>query len=378
MSGEELSITLSTDIPGSMDSHIIKWHVTDGCGNNGSCTSTLMVVDNKPPTPYCLNVSTALMDNGELELWACDFDLGSFDNCSTTLKFTFNDNYDSPEDDPEYNEDTKCSSRLFTCDDLPAVPGEPISIDIYVWDDKDNYDYCTVTLTLLDNTDFCDDGGSSAKLDIVGKIRTHDGKSIENVEVVATSTSPEFPKIDYTDDNGLYAFNDSPALYNYTLTPELDNDYLNGVTTLDILLMQKHVLGTQVFDTPYKFIAADINSDQTVSAIDLVELRKLILGIYPEFPANKSWRFVDENQVLNPTQPWPFNELVNVNSLMQNLLSEDFVGVKIGDVNASVTPNFGNIDSENRSGETIEFVTEQMEDGKIAFIAGEGFDEVYG
>jgi len=340
MSGEELSITLSTDIPGSMNSHIIKWYVTDGCGNSSSCTSTLMVVDNKPPTPYCLNVSTALMDNGELELWACDFNLGSFDNCSTTLKYTFNDNYDSPEEDPQFDEDTNCSARLFTCDDLPAVPGEPIFLDIYVWDEKDNYDYCTVTLTLLDNTGSCDD--TAAKLDIVGKIRTEDGKNVENVEVVATSNSPEFPKTDYTDDNGLYAFNDSPALFNFTLTPELDNDYLNGVSTLDILLMQKHVLGTQVFDTPYKFIAADINNDQTVSAIDL------------------------------------FNEIIYINSLMQNLLSEDFVGVKIGDVNHSVTPNFANIDSDTRSGETLEFVTEQMEDGKIAFMAGEGFDDVHG
>ncbi len=377
MSGEELSITLSEDIPGSMNNHIIKWHVTDGCGNDGSCTSVLMVVDNKPPTPYCLNVSTALMDNGELELWACDFNLGSFDNCSTTLKYTFNDNYDSPEEDPLYDDNTKCSSRLFTCDDLPAIPGEPITLDIYVWDDKDNYDYCTVTLTLLDNTGSCD-VVSSSKLDLGGKIRTEDGKDIENVEVLATSNSSEFPKTDYTDDNGLYAFNDVPALYDYTVDPSLDNNYLNGVTTLDILLMQKHVLGLQVLNSPYKMIAADINNDQSISAIDLIELRKLILGIYPEFPANDSWRFVDADQNLNSIQPWPFDELIQINPLSQNSISEDFIGVKIGDVNGSVSPNFTNIDSENRSGETLEFVTEQMEDGKIAFKAGKGFDDVYG
>ncbi len=377
MSGEELSITLDSDIPGSMNNHIIQWYVTDGCGNGGSCSSNLMVVDNKPPTPYCLNVSTALMDNGELEIWACDFDLGSFDNCSTTLKFTFNDNYDSPEEDPKFDEDTNCSYRLFTCDDLPAVAGEPITLDIFVWDEKDNYDYCTVTLTLVDNTGSCDDN-SAAKLDVLGKIRTEDGKSVENVEVVASSNSPEFPKVEYTDENGQYAFDDNPALFNYTLTPELDNDHLNGVTTLDILLMQKHILGTQVFDSPYKYIAADINNDQSVSAIDLVELRKIILGIYPEFPVNKSWRFVDESQVLIPTQPWPFSELIQINGLMQNLLSEDFVGVKVGDVNESVTPNFANIVSDTRTGQTLEFVTEQMEDGKIAFIAGEGFNDVYG
>ena len=54
-----------------------------------------MVVDQKAPTPYCVSISTALMANGGVELWAIDFDLGAFDNCTAQedLLFTFGDSF---------------------------------------------------------------------------------------------------------------------------------------------------------------------------------------------------------------------------------------------------------------------------------------------
>jgi hypothetical protein len=47
-------------------------------------------------------------------------------------------------------------------------------------------------------------------------------------------------------------------------------------------------------------IAADVNNDGKVSASDLTELRKLILGIYNELPNNSSWRFPIE-KTMNST-----------------------------------------------------------------------------
>ena len=80
--------------------HKVSWKVTDGCHNHTTCHQPVMVVDKKPPTPYCLSLSTALMadpdGNGPLrpmvELWAIDFNVGSFDNCTPQedLLFTFN------------------------------------------------------------------------------------------------------------------------------------------------------------------------------------------------------------------------------------------------------------------------------------------------
>ena len=60
-SGDEVSITIPETMGASNFNHRVVWRVTDGCGNVTSCESTFMVVDKKPPTPYCVSLSSALM-----------------------------------------------------------------------------------------------------------------------------------------------------------------------------------------------------------------------------------------------------------------------------------------------------------------------------
>ncbi len=66
----------------------------------------------------------------------------------------------------------------------------------------------------------------------------------------------------------------------FQINVERNDAYRNGVSTLDLVRIQKHLLGIEPLTSPYDLIAADANNSQSVSAIDLVELRKLILGIY--------------------------------------------------------------------------------------------------
>ena len=71
------------------------------------------------------------------------------------------------------------------------------------------------------------------------------------------------------------------------------------MSTLDLVDIQRHLLGLDPLDSPYKMIAADANNSESLTAIDLVEIRKLILGLYLEFPNNASWRFVDKDFVFS-------------------------------------------------------------------------------
>ena len=93
----------------------------------------------------------------------------------------------------------------------------------------------------------------------------------------------------------------------YAIEPKRLDQPKNGVSTLDLVRIQKHLLGKELFDSPYQYIAADANNNEQVSAIDMIEIRKLILGIYLEYPNNDSWRFVDKQyQFADPQSPWPF------------------------------------------------------------------------
>jgi hypothetical protein len=57
------------------------------------------------------------------------------------------------------------------------------------------------------------------------------------------------------------------------VTASRDDNHKNGVSTLDMVQIQKHLLGIVPFTDPYQFIAADVNNSQSVSTIDLVEIR---------------------------------------------------------------------------------------------------------
>jgi len=80
--GAPVSVELPDGIPASKIWHRAVWRFYDGCGNTASATRYFQIADKKAPTPYCLNLSTAVMENGMVELWAIDFDAGSFDNCT--------------------------------------------------------------------------------------------------------------------------------------------------------------------------------------------------------------------------------------------------------------------------------------------------------
>ncbi len=186
---------------------------------------------------------------------------------------------------------------------------------------------------------------------VSGRIITEDSEEIEGVHVSLEGVDEIF---DMTEDSGEYAFPDMPIGGDYMVRPFKNDDHNNGVSTLDLVLVQRHILGLGDLDSPYKMIAADVNYNQGISAADIVILRKVILGVYPEFPSNNSWRFIDaEFNFADPANPWLDNlpedyEITTLNSDMDI----DFVGVKTGDVNESVSANAESINTETRNDNT--------------------------
>jgi hypothetical protein len=124
------------------------------------------------------------------------------------------------------------------------------------------------------------------------------------------------------------------------LSASKNDDVLNGVNTLDILLIQQHILGLNAITDAHNLIAANVNDDARISGADLIELRKVILGIESEFPNNQSWRFVDaQESLVDGVLAVDYNETIEVLDIQANVSDQDFVAIKIGDVNGTAIPN---------------------------------------
>ena len=314
------------------------WSAEDGCGNWSHCEYLIRLEDCKQPSPVCINgLSTVVMPiGGQVTIWAKDFNASSFDDCTpaSQLLFSFSGTSYQP-------------SFTYTCDNVPAF-GVQLAVDIWVadggtddncngqisWNER-NKDFCTTTIVITDNAHVCDTTGSI----LAGQILTEQGDAVSKVSVTLTSPGQIFPAF-VTGTDGKFQFDHLFPERNYTITPERNDNPKNGVSTLDLVRIQKHLLGREEFTSPYQFIAADANRSNSVSAIDLVELRKLILGIYSELPANKSWNFVEKKFIMeNPMHPWPYNGAISIENLEGNIYDNDFVGIKVGDVNNSAQAN---------------------------------------
>jgi hypothetical protein len=118
--------------------------------------------------------------------------------------------------------------------------------------------------------------------------------------------------------------------------------YTNGVDFADLTAIANFIFFGGF--TEYQKIAADASKSNCISTFDIVEIRKLILGIYQDYPSNSSWRYVDRTHVFPPPTNYscistPFPESVNViGPPIGNLGIARFIAVKIGDVNGSAIP----------------------------------------
>lgn len=238
---------------------------------------------------------------------------------------------------PANPDGTPQQSVTFTCDELGTQ-----YVELWVRDMAGNFSICETYAIIQDNFGIC----SSTMASVAGSVQTENSDGLEDVHINLEGTHPAQPPVsmfDVSDPNGLYGFpNALPFGTDMTITPSKENDPLNGVSTFDLVLINKHILGQAPLSSPYQFIAADINRSKSVTTFDVVELRKLILGIYTGFPQNTSWRFVDANyQFPNPSNPFqePFPEKIVVPSMNTHMLSEDFVAVKIGDINGNAVTN---------------------------------------
>jgi len=331
--------------------HKIKWFVEDGCGNEQTCEYIFEVKDCKKPTVVCINgLSVNIMPTKMIMLTDKDFLLHTDDNCTPSNRLvTAIRKAGQGTGFPLNPDNTPQKTVTFTCAELGKQ-----NVEVWSRDLAGNADFCVTFVDVQDNMGNCSNQNAS----VSGVLKTEAGNGLEDASVSVVGASPAISLTGNTDQDGKYEFvNALPVPGNYTVTPMKDNDPLNGVSTFDLVLINKHILGLEPLSSPYKMISADANNSRSITTFDIVELRKLILGIYTELPNNTSWRFVDKGFAFpNQTNPFQtiFPETKQYANMTTSQMAEDFFAMKVGDVNGNaVTSSL--VSSEDRTAGTLLF-----------------------
>lgn len=162
---------------------------------------------------------------------------------------------------------------------------------------------------------------NTAAANVSGHVRNYADEGVAQVKVYLDS----FPYINTTtDENGFFHLLGVPRNMTHAIKFSRNENPTNGVSASDILRIQKHLLGIEPFTETYQVVAADVNNSASVSAVDMIEIRKLLLQINSTFPQSNSWTF----------EPKELSIPVNSNDI-NDLIIE---GIKMGDANGSADP----------------------------------------
>lgn len=171
---------------------------------------------------------------------------------------------------------------------------------------------------------------------ISGNIQTELGLPIQEVAIHNNNLN-----IGLSNVNGMFTSTPFPLGSSIDLEPHKDINYVNGVTSFDLATIQQHIVGNALLNSPYKIIAADIDGSNSISSFDLYLAQQVIVANVDTFPNNESWRFVPADFVFpDPLNPFsqPFPESIILNNVTSNINHQNFIAIKVGDVNGTALP----------------------------------------
>ena len=191
---------------------------------------------------------------------------------------------------------------------------------------------CSFEILVIDPNDPTGDG---EYFSINGIVHTENDKRIDGATVSINGGYLS----SITDTDGAYNFA-AQILEGSTLEFDVNyEDFLtNGVTTFDLTIITKHILGIEALDSPYKMIAADVNNSKTITTLDLIYIRRAILQQIQEFPEKDSWLFIPADQNIELSNPWAYEEDLIIDNI-QTDQAIDFIAIKVGDVSDSANFN---------------------------------------
>lgn len=387
--------------------HIVHYKVEYGCGFDKTMKQTVKVVNKTAPVPICLSgLSVALMpidedndgvvEDGEVSIWAKDFDFKSYSPCNLPLTFSF-----SPTELQMF--------KSYNCSNVGVN-----KLTLYTTDSNGNQSSCNVELRVQNNaanipnceeeTESAEeeqDGDHESDVDTTGtdmdssmyvmdtlmgqdSMMVVDSTIVDSIhvdmDIDSTHTGSDTTVVDTagvalvygslvsaagdvmlgsqirieaagqfaydnsvnTDDSGSFLFSDVPRGQMVNVMPSINADLADGkINTADGIILFEHLTGINRIQDPYDLLAADVDGDADIDFDDVEYLVDYITGQLDALP-NAPWLYITAAQNIDGVQA-PWSELFEQYEVMieQAVNKVDFIAIQVG--------NVGDVDLESRS-----------------------------
>ncbi|MEE9373873.1 MAG: SdrD B-like domain-containing protein [Saprospiraceae bacterium] len=325
--------------------HQVTLQAFDLCHNITNDTITVIVTDNVAPVSICLLNEVVVI--GELDSTVTipinSIKIDQYDNCAVA--------------------EVKGRKMNITCGPQDTVFGDMITIccndvdtDLMILiratDTNGNQSTCmsilkvelnpkNVSCLLSASNPIVDDNKNNI---LFGNVINRLSDPMEDVQIVmAEGLSMESKTT--TKSDGSYEIKLNKWADTSKVTPYDNNNWHEGLSTMDAIHLKRHLIGT-VELTGYDLKAADINGDGNISVIDIILLRRIILGIDQSVLTNTSWTFDQANTTLN----------------LENEMHMQWVGIKTGDLLGSTHKNAIELHTSPRSAMPIFYRMKRISD----------------
>ena len=304
--------------------HKIEWIAGDYCAGSAICKYEFIIKDCKKPTAVCCNpISANLMQTGMLTLRDSNFLLYGFDNCTppSMLRTGIRRSGTGSGFPTDHTVN-------FTCDEV----GNQV-VEVWVQDATGNADFCKAIVNIQDNMGSCAPPGSPT-----GTISTEFDKPLTGVQVrlLRTAAKDAFDVTERTDAAGRFASAVQPANCNFEVIPAFDTLASWGVTTADVQRLLAHIEAGDLIASPYSRLAGDVNQDRKLDMADVKLIEQMANGEITAFPQTAAWRFVPRSYAFMSDDPFVTAVPDRINAPCTPDYRQDFIAVKMGDVNGSV------------------------------------------
>jgi hypothetical protein len=342
----EITTTPNSFTCSDVGPNIVNMEVTDDSGNQSSCFANVAVQDTTAPVIICNDITVNIQSDGTATVNVLDFITSGSDNCTleANLIFTFEIGVDS-------------TVTVYDCSD----GGNEVT-EVYAIDESGNSTQCgKVEIFITDTDDVCPPGFTGI---IQGRVMSEFAELVDEYEVELHHDNDLILEII---ESGPYTFEDLEFGESYTLSVTKNTGWKNGLTLLDYDMMVSHILQAEIFESPYQYIAADLDNNGKVSALDAVWLKRLLIDFSDEIGGNESWRFVNMYHDFDSSNPLleEIPEIISFDPLLEDKLSADFLAIKTGDLDGdSKKSGFNGVEVRSYPSYFLETTNKFLEEGE--------------